>query len=140
MNEHARSGWVTAAIAVAALMSAGAANAQAPAKAERGAGEYMRYCAACHGVDGDGKGLVAPAMKVAPSDLTRLTERHGDPLPRQKLAEFIDGRRPLASHGSREMPVWGERLWKDVPSRTPEMRKRGTILVILDYLESIQRE
>lgn len=105
---------------------------------KRGMAEYQKYCAACHGVNGDGDGLVAGALKVAPTDLTRLQERHGRPLPRQKLMEFIDGRRPLIAHGSREMPVWGERLWENLPSRTPEMRIRGSILVILDYLESIQ--
>ena len=107
-------------------------------ESKRGRAEYRSYCAACHGLKGDGNGMVAAVLKTPPTDLTRLAERYGLPLPRPKLTAFIDGRRPLVSHGSREMPVWGERLWEDVPSRTPEIRKRGTILVILDYIEAIQ--
>lgn len=105
---------------------------------KRGEGEYMKYCASCHGVDGKGVGPAAASLKTAPADLTKLAERYGEPLPRNKLTAFIDGRRPLIAHGSRDMPIWGERLWEDLPSRTPEARKRGTILVIIDYLDSIQ--
>lgn len=105
---------------------------------ERGQVEYLRYCASCHGESGEGNGPVASALQTPPTDLTRLGERYGTPLPRGKMLAFIDGRRPLVSHGDREMPVWGEQLWKDLPSRTPESRKRSTMLVILDYLDSLQ--
>jgi hypothetical protein len=81
---------------------------------------------------------VAPVLTVAPTNLRTLGQRYGMPLPKQELMGFIDGRRPVVAHGSREMPIWGVRLYEDVPSLTPEARKRGAILVILDYLESIQ--
>jgi mono/diheme cytochrome c family protein len=129
------------ALALAAGLTLPAAAEQGTAEAfesDRGRAEYMKYCAACHGVNGDGLGMVAPVLKTAPADLTRLGERYGLPLPRPKLVAFIDGRKPLISHGSREMPVWGKRLWADPASGTPEMQRRGTILVILDYIESIQ--
>lgn len=36
------------------------------------------------------------------------------------------------------MPIWGERLYERQPSSMPNMRQRGAILTILDYLQSIQ--
>jgi mono/diheme cytochrome c family protein len=112
--------------------------ATAEAGSERGQAEYEKYCAACHGLAGDGKGPAAAAMSTPPTDLTQLGARYGTPLPKTKLVAFIDGRRPLIAHGDREMPIWGEQLWKDLPSRTPEARKRSTMLVIIDYLDTLQ--
>lgn len=106
-----------------------------------GYAEYRQYCASCHGLFADGKGPVAPVLKTPPADLTRLGERYGMPLPRNKLLPFIDGRDARRAHGTREMPVWGKVLYGDLSSggREREMAARGTILVILDYLESVQR-
>lgn len=102
--------------------------------------DYRQYCAACHGVFADGKGPVAPVLKTPPADLTRLGQRYGMPLPRNKLLPFIDGRDALRAHGTRDMPVWGKVLERDLTgNRGREMAVRGTILNILDYLESIQR-
>src|ERR1043166_8078653 len=42
---------------------------------------YGRYCASCHGLPADGRGPVAPALSHPPSDLRRLGERYGTPLP-----------------------------------------------------------
>src|SRR5271167_1197559 len=47
----------------------------------RGRVLYLRNCASCHGVKGDGRGPVAPALKAPPSDLRLLSLRYGNPLP-----------------------------------------------------------
>jgi len=70
--------------------------------------------------------------------LRRLSKRYGAPLPKQKLVRTIDGSDPILAHGSREMPVWGKRLYEESPGPMPDSRQRGAILTILDYLESIQ--
>jgi mono/diheme cytochrome c family protein len=106
-----------------------------------GEGVYDRYCSGCHGSsEGEGPRRVEGLEKLPP-DLTRLEERHGSPLPRERIARFIDGRSELEAHGSREMPVWGDRLYEHFPESyaTDEVRA-GTIELILDYLESIQTE
>ena len=126
------------------LLAASAGAGDDEAAEERGGNApgylaYQQYCAACHGVRGDGEGAVAPAMEPPPTDLTRLEERYGKPIPKQKLMRLIDGRDPIAGHGTREMPVWGKRLYQDMPSQMPDVRKRGTILAILRYLETIQQ-
>lgn len=106
---------------------------------EVGYQEYRQYCAVCHGVFADGNGLVVPVLKVAPTNLRTLSQRHGKPLPRPKLRDYIDGRPPL-SHGSREMPIWGHRLAEGYPSQARDMSKRNIINAILNYLESIQQD
>jgi hypothetical protein len=101
--------------------------------------DFRGYCGACHGIFADGNGPVAPVLTTPPADLTRLGERYGMPLPRSKLMPFIDGRAAMRAHGTREMPVWGKVLHPDQAGSTErEMMVRGTILVILDYLETIQ--
>jgi mono/diheme cytochrome c family protein len=105
-----------------------------------GYAEHQQYCAVCHGVFADGQGLVVPVLKVAPPNLRRLGARYGTPLPRQKLIRSIDGSDPILSHGSREMPIWGTRLYEEAPNPMPDSRQRGSILTILDYLDSIQEK
>ncbi len=123
-------------------MLSSATSAQDPALVSgSAAGQVLfhTYCASCHGVDARGSGPVADQLSTPPPDLTRLGERYGQPLPRQAIAAFIDGRDDVAAHGPREMPVWGERFFQgEAPSGASEGAKRRTIEVILDYLESIQ--
>lgn len=100
---------------------------------------YRQYCGSCHGIYADGQGPAATALKKQPSDLTRLRERHGSPLPEAALIEIIDGREMVVSHGSREMPIWGERLHATKPpGAAREASLRSTLELILEYLGSIQ--
>jgi len=84
-------------------------------------------------------GPVAAEMKVSPTDLRMLGKKYGTPLPKPKLLEFIDGREMVRAHGTANMPVWGEQLVPNVPPTTnTEFFKRGTIIVILDYIGTLQ--
>ena len=71
---------------------------------------FVRYCSACHGMTGRGDGSAAPALRTPPADLTRLAQRRGRHFPVAEIAAFIDGRTVVPAHGSREMPIWGERF------------------------------
>lgn len=108
---------------------------------ESGADRYVQYCASCHGIDGRGDGPAAETLRTPPPDLTRLSERWGTPLDRTALAELIDGRKGPRAHGPPDMPVWGERLYAGERPESParEAARRGTILLILEYLETLQR-
>jgi mono/diheme cytochrome c family protein len=100
---------------------------------------YLRYCSSCHGQNADGLGPVAPALKVHPPDLRRLSERYGTPLPAKRLEQYIDGREMVTVHGSRTMPVWGRRfeeVWAAKRTGGPEMKDQ--IGRIVEYLDSIQ--
>jgi hypothetical protein len=82
---------------------------------------------------------MAAELKTRPADLTLLAKKYGSPLPKQKLLEFVDGRSMPRAHGSAEMPVWGENLLGRVPpGPATEAHKRASLLVILDWIESLQ--
>jgi len=69
---------------------------------------YRAYCAVCHGLDGKGDGPAAPAMKQTPSDLTTLAKKAGGEFPRFRVSNVILGDNVIPSHGSRDMPMWGD--------------------------------
>ena len=99
---------------------------------------YGRYCAACHGLAADGRGPVAVALRKTPSDLRRLGERYGMPLPRARIARFVDGRETVDAHGPREMPVWGERFGSLEPEGSERTSIDRRIDAIIVYLGTIQ--
>ena len=96
------------------------------------------YCASCHGIDGKGRGHVAPALKTHPPDLTLLTQKSGNnSFPAAKVEEVIRGetRAPASAHGSSDMPVWGP-IFRGLDSRKEVNDARIENLV--KYIESIQ--
>jgi mono/diheme cytochrome c family protein len=97
---------------------------------------YQFYCAPCHGCDGRGAGPTAPALKTAPTDLTRLSVANRGVFPRARIEAIVTGRgRPLPAHGSSEMPVWGP-IFRGLDLRAGYDEIR--IANIVEYLESIQ--
>jgi hypothetical protein len=94
---------------------------------------------ACHGVLADGTGPVARYMAPTPVDLRRIAARNGGVFPSAQLEAWIDGRDPIASHGTRDMPVWG-RVFREEGAldQLTETRVRGRIVLLVQYLESIQ--
>jgi hypothetical protein len=58
---------------------------------EEGRKLFVVYCASCHGEDGRGKGVVAEAMKVPPSDLTQINKRRDGKFPYDEVRDIISG-------------------------------------------------
>lgn len=134
----------SALIAIAALGLPAAAAEEPPGHdpvlAELGAPLFSRYCTSCHGLGGRGDGPTAASLRPRPADLTGIAKRRGGEFPTGEIAQFIDGRFALPAHGSREMPVWGERFGSDVPdSGVGESIARGNIASLVEYLKSIQQ-
>ena len=106
--------------------------------------EYEISCLPCHGIDGRGDGPHANSLKTTPADLTLIKRRHNGTFPRKLLTEIIDGRAVVASHGQREMPIWGERYRaSDVPNASAEWidrRVRAQIDALVSYLETLQED
>jgi len=130
---------------VIASVLAVTANAWAVPALERGRNEFANQCASCHGSAGKGDGPLQPFLIKQPSDLTTLAQRHGGKLPEQYLREMIDGRsmNEPGPHGSREMPVWGQRFREEARQSgtgrwMPERHVRQRIDALIDYLQSIQ--
>lgn len=119
------------------------ANSQTPVPADPGRGDFMNYCAACHGVGAMGDGTVAEFLTIEAADLTRMSLRNGGIFPRQRAIEVIDGRAQVSVHGERDMPVWGD--WfkfeadSDGAGAKTEKVVRERITALVDYLESIQQ-
>ena len=88
----------------------GVKAAAGPDLGEAAAGEviYFRYCAACHGRSLKGDGPVAPGLVKKPIDLTVLARKNNGVFPYDKTAAMIDGRQTTRTHGTPDMPVWGE--------------------------------
>jgi mono/diheme cytochrome c family protein len=126
-------GWLTA-------PSAGAEEPGVdPVLVDLGAEAFARYCASCHGLDGKGSGPAAQSLRTPPADLTGIAARRGGEFPAGEIGRFIDGRFATPAHGSREMPVWGERFGERVPDAgVSEEVTRGNIAVLIEYLKSIQ--
>jgi mono/diheme cytochrome c family protein len=97
---------------------------------------FRAHCASCHGVDARGAGPVAGELRRIPPSLTSYAARNGGVFPSERLRAIIDGR-DVASHGTREMPVWG-----DVFVRTRDGLTREAVTMRIDaivrYLETIQ--
>ena len=84
-----------------------AGEAASEPDAANGAMVYRAFCAVCHGQDAKGDGVFAPALLIAPPDLTRLAANNGGVFPVFEVVARIDGRDPVLAHGG-EMPLFGE--------------------------------
>jgi len=132
-------------LTLSALAVAQQAPAQAPvvkhvpitnAPSNSGKEMYDSYCAVCHGTDGKGSGPASPAMKIPPTDLTRLAQKSGGKYPSAHVSSVIRGQAPLASHGSEDMPVWGQLFSSISQGHEAQVQQRVTNLV--RYIETLQ--
>jgi len=96
---------------------------------------FRAHCAPCHGADAKGGGPVAPTLKSKPADLTAIAKNNGGKFPSARVLKIISGDEVLASHGSREMPIWGP-----IFHQVEEDRDFGAVRLenLAKYLESIQ--
>lgn len=100
-----------------------------------GADTYKAYCAVCHGSAAKGDGPAATALKKAPADLTTIARRNGGKFSPTDVEAVIMGQQAMASHGSRDMPIWGP-VFQSLAPDNSVMKLRVTNLV--NYLKSIQ--
>jgi len=100
---------------------------------------FRRLCATCHGLDGAGSSEAIEQVGHMPPDLRAIAERRGGQFDRAEISEWVEGRALPSAHGSRAMPVWGERL-----SQEYERYAEGDALIgaeldpVVVYLESLQ--
>jgi mono/diheme cytochrome c family protein len=132
-----------AALVIAMMCASMPSLAQKPV--DHGKLEYDAHCAICHGVSGRGDGEMRRYLTTRPSDLTTLSKRNGGAFPNQLVWDIIDGRGPadVAGHGTREMPIWGQRYRLEALAQLstasePEWYVRNRIVSLLDYLSRIQ--
>ena len=104
--------------------------------------EFERSCSVCHGFQGRGNGVMADALKIKPSDLTLLSKRNNGHFPFTRVYQVIEGSPRVGVHGSRDMPVWGDRYRKESEQYEADeyLYTRGLILELVIYLMTIQEE
>lgn len=104
--------------------------------------EYMNACAACHGENAKGGALLGGTIDTP--DLTKLANNNDGEFPLLKVFRIIDGRTQTDTHGSRMMPIWGDRFKLVMDSKYGEYGSeplvRSRILELVYYLQSIQEE
>ena len=136
-------------------LTAGFAAAAQSEDLDLGKSEFQSSCARCHGADAKGKGPVSDQLKIPPPDLTMLAKNNNGVFPTNAVYETIYGSKTISAHGTREMPIWGERFnpiinlphsvdpfyWKMAgPEHSPEIVVRTRILAVIDYLNRIQQK
>ncbi len=108
--------------------------------AERGQELFTEYCQSCHGAEGRGNGPLAELLKIPPPDLTLITERANGVFPVDMLATYIDGRGGVESHGTRNMPVWGN-IWTDTEGGADaDQAVAEQISELIEFIRSIQED
>src|SRR5579864_166350 len=73
----------------------------------QGVDSFKAYCQVCHGEQAKGDGPAATALKKVPADLTTIAKRHGGKFSATDVEATINGQGVMASHGTRDMPIWG---------------------------------
>src|SRR5262245_31619724 len=128
-------GWRTKrrvwALATIALLWATPAMTQESEVIEAGKREFQLSCVTCHGVEAKGDGPSAAVLNVKPADLTQLSKKHGGVFLFWRVYEEIEGSKDfvIRGHGTREMPIWGERFrLEKSESAEHKMGVRGRIL------------
>jgi mono/diheme cytochrome c family protein len=126
-------------IVVAAVLLCLRADGETAEPETPGKMTYTQYCSACHGRDAKGNGPVASWLTAKPTDLTQMAKNAGGTFPMMQIIQSIDGSTAVRAHGDTDMPVWGETFRAEVgTSLTRQAQVRGKILLIADYLRSIQ--
>jgi mono/diheme cytochrome c family protein len=100
---------------------------------------FLRYCASCHGPEARGNGPLAGSLTRPPADLTQLAKRNGGRFDEHAVMSVIDGRRPLAEHGTRDMPVWGA-IFEEAAAGEPYPAYQSLLQsrFLVDYLATLQ--
>lgn len=107
---------------------------------EEGGRYYRQYCGACHGLTGEGDGIVSGFMQPHPTDLTIAARANEGKYPFKRVLDQTDGTSTVRAHGDPDMPVWGEIL-RDPTHQDGIARADvvGRAMLIVKYLESIQK-
>ena len=114
-------------------------EAQPPIRPVQGVDVFRQYCAPCHGLDAQGGGPAATALKQPVPDLTGLTRHHGGSFPAMHVRSTITfgEDRLIPAHGSKQMPMWGP-IFHEIEFD----RDFGSVRLenVTRYLESLQKK
>jgi mono/diheme cytochrome c family protein len=128
MNSKLASAFIVGAITVSAgTMAQAQQSSPAVQKFDTGKYEYGAHCAVCHGLSGKGDGIFGDQLKsgTVVANLTELSKKNNGVFPFKRVYETINNGK-VSAHGTREMPIWGERY------------VRARILALTKYINRLQ--
>jgi mono/diheme cytochrome c family protein len=137
---------LVAAAALAGLLGApGATRAESEKtrslELKMGQEQYMRYCSTCHGPKAEGDGVASHLFTKKPPNLTLLAKNNGGEFPMNEVLGIVKGDAPIAAHGKREMPLWGEIIGRpEQETMDSQAVADSEIMTIATYLKSIQQK
>ena len=119
------------------------ASAQYKPSANLGAGKelFRQHCSSCHGLDAKGLGSMYDpnsadkSRRVPPADLTVMSKRNGGKFPEDRVREAIYNKKPVAGHGTPEMPAWGNVFYNQ---KSNQKRLEARVRELSAYIESLQ--
>jgi len=102
--------------------------------------EYQNACAVCHGVEARGNGIMSRFLTVRPANLRQLRLTSGGAFPFWEVYRKIDGQFEISGHGTRDMPIWGDRFRAQAGAdgKSAQTQAAGRILSLVFYLQYIQ--
>ena len=112
-------------------------NATMTANPLTGTQMFRTFCAVCHGTNAKGNGPAAITLKTAPPDLTVLSRKNGGKFPLMKVTQVIQGDEVVLSHGTREMPIYGD-MFRDI--RNDEAFVKLRVGVLTSFIQSLQQK
>jgi mono/diheme cytochrome c family protein len=136
--------WMLGMISLAGIVATAQTKEASPKPYEaliysvKGSDIYHANCAVCHGAEGKAGGPAAVNLKRKPADLTVLAKYNGGRFTFERVQKFILGdNASVASHGSREMPVWGP-----IFHQIEEDQDLGNVRLqnLIKYLKTIQQK
>lgn len=108
--------------------------------------EFQKNCAACHGMSGKGDGPFVELLREKPSDLTLLSKNNAGIFPQIQVYDYIKDVEKVRAHGTKDMPIWGDRYNQEIIERYGEMYTGPSnsvnerILELVFYLGNIQQK
>jgi hypothetical protein len=102
--------------------------------------EYQSACVACHGQDARGNGVMRKYLTVPPANLRLIAKNNAGKFPFWDVYRKIGGETEVRGHGTREMPIWGDRFRAEAgrDGKAAIAQAAGRILSLTYYLEHIQ--
>ncbi|MGE3874513.1 MAG: cytochrome c [Parvibaculaceae bacterium] len=134
--------YIPALAAILIVISADGASAASDTARQ----DFITLCADCHNADARGNGPLAKNLTKIPPDLTRIKERAHGKFDEKAVYDWILGLKMTQSHGTREMPVWGDWLMDEAiedntsldAAEAAEKEIARRVMGIVKYIESLQ--
>jgi mono/diheme cytochrome c family protein len=102
---------------------------------------FDELCAVCHGIGGKGDGPAISALDKGAPDLTVLAASNGGMYPHRDVENMIYGSSRTITHGTIDMPPWGEQFMYAGPGTFPRQAyARKQVQALTTHIESLQIE